>query len=105
MDYRIFLINSSGYWAGKKVITSRKNNHFGCQSIKIPPRSPWKNPFVERYHLSTNTEMHNRLVLDDNNHVRELCVSYQDFYNKKRPHQGIGNVIPVFPDAVQRNRT
>ena len=42
--------------------------------------------------------MLNRLVLVDNHHVRELCISYQDFYNKKRPHQGIGGVFHVFPD-------
>ena len=42
--------------------------------------------------------MLNRLVLIDNHHVRELCISYQDFYNKKRPHQGIGGVTPVFPN-------
>ena len=54
---------------------------------------------MERFHLSIKTEMFNRLVLVDNHHVRELCISYQDFYNKKRPHQGSGGVFPVFPDG------
>ena len=69
---------------------------FGCQSIKTPPRSPWENPFVERFHLSIKTEMLNRLVLVDNHHVRKICVAFQGFYNRKRPHQGIGGVIPDF---------
>ena len=45
----------------------------------------------------------NRLVLVDNNHVRNLCTSYQDFYNRKRPHQGIGGVIPLFPNGRNEN--
>ena len=47
--------------------------------------------------------MLNRLVLVDNSHVQKSCVSYQDFYNRKRPHQGIGGVIPNFPDACNDN--
>ena len=77
---------------------------FGCQSIKTPPRSPWENPFVERFHLSIKNEVLNRLVLVDNDHVRHLCTTYRDFYNRKRPHQGIGGVIPGFPDDRNKNK-
>lgn len=52
-------------------------------------------------HLSIKTEMLNRLVLIDNHYVRELCISYQDLYNKKRPHQGVVVVTHVFP--INRN--
>ena len=41
--------------------------------------------------------MLNRSVLIDNNHVRKLCDSYKDYYNTKRPHQGIDGMIPFFP--------
>ncbi len=86
-----------GHWLPRVLKT------FGCQSFKTPPRSPWENPFVERFNLSIKTEMLNRLVLVDNDHVRKLCTSYREFYNKKRPHQGIGGVIPSFPDACNDN--
>jgi len=76
---------------------------FGCKSFKTSPRSPWENPFVERFNLSIKTEMLNRLVLVDNTHVRKLCVGYQDYYNRKRPHQGINGVIPYFPDVGNEN--
>lgn len=77
---------------------------FGCESFRTPPRSPWENPFVERFNLSIKTEMLNRLELVDNTHVRKLCVDYQDFYNRKRPHQGINGVIPDFPDGSNENK-
>lgn len=72
---------------------------FGCQSLRTPPQSPWKNPFIERFNLSIKTEILNRSLLIDNNHIHGLCVSYQDYYNSKRPHQGIGGVIPDFPEG------
>ena len=59
---------------------------------------------MERLNLSIKTEMLNRLVLVDNTHVRKLCVGYQDFYNTKRPHQGIDGVIPDFPDSSNVNK-
>ncbi len=72
---------------------------FGCNSLMTSPRSPWENPFIERFNLTIKTELLNRSLLIDNNHIRALCVSYQDFYNSKRPHQGIGGVIPDFPEG------
>ena len=48
--------------------------------------------------------MLNRLVLVDNHHVRKICVAFQGFYNRKRPHQGIGGVIPYFPDFRNENK-
>ena len=62
---------------------------FDCQSVKTAPRSPWQNPFVERFHLSIKTEMLSRIPILDNEQVRSLCVDYQNYYNSKRPHQGI----------------
>ncbi len=72
---------------------------FGCESLKTSPRSPWENPFIERFNLTIKTELLNRSILIDNNQIRSLCMSYQNFYNSKRPHQGIGGAIPDFPDA------
>ena len=38
--------------------------------------------------------MLNRVIITDCDHVRELCISYQNFYNESRPHQGIDGEIP-----------
>jgi hypothetical protein len=40
------------------------------------------------------------VFLHDNNHIRDLCISYQNFYNSKRPHQGIDGAIP---DLVEKS--
>jgi hypothetical protein len=67
---------------------------FCSKSIRTQVRSPWQNGFIERFHLSLKTEILNRVNLIDDNHVRELCASYQKFYNSLRPHQGIDGQIP-----------
>ena len=67
---------------------------FGAKSIKTESQSPWQNGFIERFHLSLKTEILSRVSLIDGFQVLDLCLSYQDFYNKMRPHQGICGQIP-----------
>jgi hypothetical protein len=49
--------------------------------------------------LSIKTDTLNRVLLQGKHHIHWLCVSNQDFCNSKRPHQGIGGVIPNFPNV------
>jgi len=67
--------------------------------VKVDANKSWKNPFTLRFNLSIKTAILNRSLLIDNNHIHGLCVSYQDYYNSKRPHQGIGGVIPDCPEG------
>lgn len=68
---------------------------FGCQSVKTPPRSPWKNPHIERFFRSLKEELLNRIVLVDCKHIQEQCFSYLEYFNSSRPHQGIDGKIPT----------
>ena len=67
---------------------------FGSKSIQTQVRSPWQNGVIERFHLSLKNEVLDRVILHDAERVRELCASYQSFYNRLRPHQGIAGQIP-----------
>jgi putative transposase len=71
---------------------------FEIKSVKTRPKSPWENPFVERFHLSLKNEMLNRLIVINSDHARDLCTSYQTHYNQFRPHQGIDGKIPDIQD-------
>ncbi|MBV29261.1 MAG: hypothetical protein CL504_01370 [Actinobacteria bacterium] len=77
-----------GHWLADILL------EFECQSIKTPPRYPWHNSFVERFNLSIKTEILNRIILIEVDHVRVVCLSYQRFYNTMRPHQGLSGRIP-----------
>ena len=67
---------------------------FDCESVKTPPRSPWENPFVERFFGSLKREMFDRVNVIDNDHARKLSLDYKCYYNRDRPHQGIDGQIP-----------
>ena len=68
---------------------------FGMQLKKIPPKRPWLNPFVERFQKSLKYECLARIELGTQETLRIACIQYQDYYNRKRPHQGIDGNIPT----------
>ena len=68
---------------------------FEIKSIKMRPRCPWQNAYVERFNLSIKNEMLNRLIVVNSSHAQDLCASYEIHYNRIRPHQGIDGKIPV----------
>jgi len=74
-----------GNWIGEVL------NDFG---IPIPLGQPWWNGCVERFHRSLKTEVLRRLPISDEEHARDLCNQYQQYYNKLRPHQGIRGATP-----------
>ena len=74
---------------------------FDCKSVKTTPRSPWENPFIERFWGSLKREILDRVNIVDNNHARELSLEYLRYYNQDRPHQGIGGKIPELAERVQ----
>jgi transposase InsO family protein len=67
---------------------------FGIEVFHIPPKQPWKNGRCERFHLSLKEEILRRIDLFDVNHVRSLCIFYQNNYNISRPHQGLKGKVP-----------
>ena len=83
-----------GHWLPKVL------QDFECQSFKIPPRSPWENPFIERFFLSLKHEILNRVPLVDNNHIQNLTLSYKSHFNNVRPHQGIGGKTPNYLETI-----
>lgn len=67
---------------------------FETKSLPIPLGQPWWNGCVERFHRSFKFEVLYRLPIVDEEHVRDLCIGYQRYYNKRRTHQGINGRIP-----------
>jgi hypothetical protein len=69
----------------------------GIEAVKLPPRSPNLNAFVERFVKSIKTECLERMIFFGEPSLRHAVTQYIEHYHSERPHQGIGNVIP-FPD-------
>ena len=83
----------------------------GVKPIKLPPRSPNLNAFVERFVRSIKEECLSRVVVLGEHHLRLLVREYVEHYHLERNHQGLDNQLisepPPPPDLdadVRRRR-
>jgi transposase InsO family protein len=79
---------------------SRRVERLGIREVRIAPRAPWQNPFVERVIGSLRRECLDHFVILSEAHLRRLLHSYRAYYNHSRPYQGLENNSPI-PRAVQ----
>lgn len=72
----------------------------GIEVARIPPRSPDLNSICERYLGSVRRECLDHLVILNEAHLLRVLEEYAHrYFNKARPHQGLGQRIPG-PDDV-----
>ncbi|MEU6155989.1 integrase core domain-containing protein [Actinosynnema sp. NPDC047251] len=57
----------------------------GVQVVKIPPRSPRANCFVERFVGTVRREVTDRLLIINEPHLRTVLDRYVSHYNHRRP--------------------
>jgi len=74
--------------------------HAGIEPVRTPFRAPNANSIAERWVRSARGECLNHLVLFGLNSLRRTVRSYKRFFNERRPHQGIGNRVPMTIDNL-----
>ena len=62
--------------------------------LKTPPHAPLCNAFAERQ-VREIRETLNQLILLGPSHLHHTLGPIQLYHNSRRPHQGLGNVIPL----------
>ena len=63
--------------------------------IQTPYRAPNANAFAERWVRTVREECLDKLIIINQQHLRQVMVEYTSYYNTSRPHQGIDQRIPV----------
>jgi transposase InsO family protein len=58
-------------------------------------RSPWQNPFAERWIRSIRRELLDRVIVTGEKHARILIAKYVHYYNRFRPHMGLEGRSPL----------
>jgi transposase InsO family protein len=68
----------------------------GVEEIRTAYRSPWQNPFVERFFGTLRRELLNHIIPFNDRHLYRLVEEFvEKYYHSERPHQGLGGDTPV----------
>jgi transposase InsO family protein len=67
----------------------------GLTVVRTPPRCPWANGYAERWVGSARRECLDHLLILGERHLLQVLTTYTNFYNQRRPHQGLGQRCPV----------
>ena len=70
----------------------------GIEQVKSAYRSPWQNPFLERYIGTLRRELLDHVIILSEEHLKRLLKEFiEEYYHIARPHQGLDGdpTIPV----------
>jgi transposase InsO family protein len=68
----------------------------GIEEVRTAYRSPWQNPFVERFIGTLRREMLNHVIVLGQGHLERLLQEFiEEYYHVARPHHGLGGDTPV----------
>jgi len=68
----------------------------GVEEVHTVYRSPWQNPFVERFFGTPRRELLNHIIPFNDRHLYRLVEeSVRDYYHSERPHQGLKGDTPI----------
>ena len=67
----------------------------GINIIRIPYRAPNANAFAERFVRTVRQEILDKVLVINQAHLRRVLVEFLEYYNRRRPHQGIDQQSPI----------
>lgn len=67
----------------------------GIKIVKTSLQSPMQNAFAERAVREIREEVLEHLIICGRHHLYHVLKEFEDYHNYFRPHQGIGNKIPL----------
>ena len=101
------LREATPYCSGPRYLIRDNDDKFGkrfaavaegteVEVVKIPPRSPNLNPICERFLRSVRRECLDHVVIFSQRQLRGILREYTEtYFNRARPHQGLGQRVPV----------
>jgi transposase InsO family protein len=72
----------------------------GITEVVIAPRSPWQNPYVERFFDTLRRECLNHLLVLNERHLLRILREFLTYYHKARTHMALADNAPE-PRAVE----
>ena len=98
--------DEDGFLNGKRNLIMDRDTKFcesfrgflsneGVESVRLPPRAPNMNAYLERFFGSLKSECLDRLILFGERATRYAVRQYLSYYHAERPHQGLSNELIV----------
>jgi len=67
----------------------------GTLEVRTAYRSPWQNPYVERFIGTLRRELLDHVIVLNQAHLERLLREFiHDYYHIARPHQGLSGETP-----------
>ena len=82
------------------AVFSSQVQSMGIHEVKIAPRAPWQNPYVERLIGTLRRECLDHIVVLNETHLRRLLRDYLIYYHSARTHLSLDKDAPE-PRAVE----
>ncbi len=73
----------------------------GLRIIRLPYRAPRANAYAERWVGTARREALDHLLILGRRHLDHVLREFVDHYQRARPHQGLGQLIPEEPAAAK----
>ena len=72
----------------------------GTREVLTAPRSPWQNPYAERFIGSLRRECLDHIIVFNESSLRRILKAYFEYYEHSRTHLAIEKDAPE-PRAIQ----
>lgn len=72
----------------------RRVNSMNIDQVKTAYKSPWQNPFVERFGGSIQRECLDHVIIFNEDHLRRVVIAYLSYYHNYRTHLGLDGDCP-----------
>jgi transposase InsO family protein len=69
----------------------------GIEVLRMPIKAPRANAIVERYIGSVRRECLDHMLISGERQLYRVITAYVAYFNRSRPHQGIGQNVPYGP--------
>ena len=93
-----------GFLLGKRYVLMDRDGKFsprfrgildneGAKPLRLPPRSPNLNSYLERFMRSLKSESLDRMIFFGEKSLRRAVTAYLEHYHAERNHQGLDNSL------------
>jgi transposase InsO family protein len=73
----------------------------GIEEVRIAHRAPQMNAIVERFLGSVRRKCLDHLFILGDRHLGQVLKEYTEYFNRERPHQGLGQALPESAESAE----